>query len=138
VPHPPDPKSQRERTDSLIGGLCRFRTRNLADCPRKTSIGDAYNGATRSCWLRFDDGSPPLELQTSRDGPCKLFLTYQPTALFAFGKALILRVVRNLSVVAHELFSAQSTNEGCPHMTPQASQIVRAFARGESIAQIAA
>lgn len=38
-------------------------------------------------------------------------------------------------MIAHELL--RSTNDGCPHMTSQRSQIFRAFARGESIARIA-
>lgn len=40
-------------------------------------------------------------------------------------------------MVGNERFNAQSTNDGLPHMTPEASQIFRAFAHGESIARIA-
>jgi len=40
-------------------------------------------------------------------------------------------------VVAHEVSRARSSNEDCPQMTPQRSEIFRAFVRGTSIARIA-
>jgi DNA-binding NarL/FixJ family response regulator len=47
------------------------------------------------------------------------------------------RVNLRLEVVAYELSRARSFDEDFLHMTPQRSQIFRAFARGESITRIA-
>jgi DNA-binding NarL/FixJ family response regulator len=74
-----------------------------------------------------------IRIRTLARAPRASYPHHQPTGLFLSRDALILR----LDVVAYELSRARSFDEDCLHMTPQRSQIFRAFARGESITRIA-